>query len=105
MRRLALAAALSLLATTAFAKVEPARAEAPPATSTFETPAEPGFEAAVDQVVEAVKQTGFKDVEILPMMVVSATDANGKRVMLLIDPRTMQAIEFTDGDQTASSRR
>ena len=59
----------------------------------------------MSQVVEAVKQTGFKDVEILPMMVVSATDADGKRVMPLIDPQTMQAIEVTDGEQTASTRR
>ena len=66
---------------------------------------EAAFDALLQQVVDAVKQTGFKNVGVLPMIVISATDANGKRVMLLVDPQTMQAIEVKDEAETASTRR
>ena len=104
MRRLALALTLTLVAGAALAKVEPTPAAIPPRTA-LERAQEPTLDALLQQVVDAVKQTGFTNVGVLPMFVVSATDANGKRVLLLINPETMHAIEVKDEDETASSRR
>jgi hypothetical protein len=104
MRRLVLAVALAFITSIALAKMEPGQTETPPTAPSEGTPAEPEFDAVTQQIVDAVKQSGFRDVGMLSLFVLSATSANGRRVLLLVDPQTMQAIEVIDQNETASTR-
>jgi len=107
MRRLALVVLLTFISGACFAKGLPApgdHAQAPSDSGalTAQVPSSED-EAFLQQITEAATNSGYKDPEVIPMFVVSATDANGKRVLLLVDPETMQAIEVRDDPDVAAS--
>jgi len=106
MRRLALVVLLAF-SSAAFAKGMPTSGDQ------AQTPSDAGAltaqvpssedEAFLRQITDAVEGGGYKDPSVVPMFVVSATDAKGKRVLLLVDPETLQAIEVRDDPDVAAS--
>jgi hypothetical protein len=107
MRRLALVVLLTFISGAAFAKGMPSHGDqAQPSSDAGALTAQvPGSEdeAFLRQITDAVENSGYKDPDVIPMFVVSATDASGKRVLLLVDPETMQAIEVRDDQDVAAS--
>jgi hypothetical protein len=105
MRRLSLAVILILLTSTAIAKVEQTHKGVIALPKQEVGPAAPEFDALLQEVIDAVEKSGFKNVGVLPMFVISAIAADGKDVLLLVDPQTMQAIEVKDESANASTQR
>jgi hypothetical protein len=107
MRGLALVVLLTFISGASFAKGMSAHDDQAqtPSDSGALTAQVPGSEdeAYLRQITDAVTNSGYKDPDVIPMFVVSATDANGKRVLLLVDPETMQAIEVRDDPDVAAS--
>jgi len=107
MRRLALVVLLAFISSAAFAKGvsahgDQAQTRSESGASTSQAPGSEE-EAFLQQIVDAVANSGYKDPGIVPMFVVSATDASGKRVLLLVDTETMQAIEVRDDPDVAAT--
>lgn len=107
MRRLALVVLLTFISGAAFAKGMSAHNDQtqPPSDSGALTAQVPSSEdeAFLQQITDAVTNSGYKDPSVVPMFVVGATDASGKRVLLLVDPETLQAIEVRDDQDVAAS--
>ena len=105
MRGLSLAVIVILLGGTGIARVEQTHKGVIALPNQQADPAAPELDALLQDVIDAVKNSGFKNVGVLPMFVVSAKSADGKDVLLLIDPQTMHAIEVKDESPSASTRR
>ncbi len=107
MRRWALVVLLTLVSSATFAKGvsahdDQAQTESAANALAAQVPGS-GPDAFLQQIIQAVANSGYKDPGLISMFVVSATDPNGKRVLLLVDPETLQAIEVRDDADVAAS--
>jgi hypothetical protein len=67
----------------------------PPSTPGIESKAEAQAIAALQELNRKLEAAGYKDVEVLPeALVVSAKDGNGQPTLLLIDTRSMMALQL-----------
>jgi hypothetical protein len=96
MRKSLIAAAMLCVTFGPSAWADPTTAKfEPPGTAGIESNAEAQAIAALQELNRKLEAAGYKDVQVLPeALVVSAKDGNGQQTLLLIDTKTMMALQL-----------
>jgi len=61
-------------------------------------------DAILKDVMKIITERGYRDISVVPWFVMMARNSRGREVMLLVDPISLQVIEFeNEDDETAAA--
>jgi len=107
MRRLSMIVLLTLMTPIALAQARPAPKTIPNSERSSER-ANAGADAKKEtipkKILQAIAESGYRDVQVVSWLVMMAKNPEGREVMLLVEPVSLLAVEIDNGAEISDAK-